>query len=53
MGRTSAYTGAPVTWDEMMGSDMKLGSADYALDKPLKLDEMKVPVPGKEKAPKA
>jgi predicted dehydrogenase len=25
MGRESAYTGKKVTWDEMMGSDLKLG----------------------------
>ena len=27
MGRTAAYTGKKVTWDELMASDMKLGPA--------------------------
>jgi len=36
MGRISAYTGAQTTWDEMMGSDLKLGPTEYELgDVPL------------------
>jgi myo-inositol 2-dehydrogenase / D-chiro-inositol 1-dehydrogenase len=29
MGRESAYTGREVTWDEMMGSDLRLGPVEY------------------------
>ncbi len=31
MGRTSAYTGKLVTWDDMMESDMRLGPTEYGL----------------------
>lgn len=46
MGRTAAYTGKKITWEEMMKSDMKLG--------PQKIEmgdvnmEFNIPVPGKE-----
>jgi predicted dehydrogenase len=44
MGRVSAYTGKKVTWDEMMGSELKLGPETYALG-PVDLPR-NVPVPG-------
>jgi hypothetical protein len=31
MGRVAAYTGREVTWDEMMGSDLRLGPQTYEL----------------------
>ena len=44
MGRTSAYTGRKITWEEMMKSDMKLGPVKIAMGD---VDmEFKVPVPG-------
>jgi len=44
MGRTSAYTGQKVTWDEMMNSTMRLGPKEYKLG-PVDM-EFPVPVPG-------
>jgi predicted dehydrogenase len=44
MGRTSAYTGKMVTWDEMMNSDMKLGPPEIKMG-PVDLEAI-VPVPG-------
>ncbi len=44
MGRTAAYTGKKVTWEEMMKSDMRLGPTEYHLGN---LDmKFEVPVPG-------
>jgi predicted dehydrogenase len=44
MGRTAAYTGKKVTWEEMMKSDMRMGPAEYHLgDLDMTFD---VPVPG-------
>ena len=48
MGRISAYTGAQVTWDEMMGSDMNLILDDLAL-KNMDMSKFVRPVPGKAK----
>jgi myo-inositol 2-dehydrogenase/D-chiro-inositol 1-dehydrogenase len=44
MGRISAYTGKKTTWEEMMGSDFKMGPAEYKLG-PVNVDKT-VPVPG-------
>jgi len=44
MGRTAAYTGQKVTWDEMMNSTMKLGPEKYEMG-PVSM-EFPVPVPG-------
>ncbi len=45
MGRTSAYTGKKITWEEMMKSDMRLGPTDYNYgDVDMTFE---VPVPGK------
>lgn len=46
MGRTSAYTGQKVTWEEMMNSDMRLGPTEYKLGD-VNIDKS-VPVPGSE-----
>jgi predicted dehydrogenase len=44
MGRTAAYTGKEVKWDEMMDSDERLGPTEYAMGPvPIKAE---VPVPG-------
>lgn len=44
MGRTAAYTGRKVTWDEMMNSSEKLGPQVYEMG-PVNM-EFPVPVPG-------
>jgi hypothetical protein len=44
MGRISAYTGREVTWEQMMGSDLRIGPETYALG-PVEGD-FPVPVPG-------
>jgi myo-inositol 2-dehydrogenase/D-chiro-inositol 1-dehydrogenase len=44
MGRTSAYTGKEVTWDEMMESPDRLGPTEYAMG-PVPIKPV-VPVPG-------
>jgi myo-inositol 2-dehydrogenase / D-chiro-inositol 1-dehydrogenase len=31
MGREAAYTGKPITWDEIMSSDLRYGPEEYAL----------------------
>ena len=44
MGRTAAYTGKVVKWDEMMDSNERLGPTEYALGPvPIKAE---VPMPG-------
>jgi len=48
MGRVSAYTGAQVTWDEMMSSDMNLMPDDLTF-RDLDMSKYTVPVPGKAK----
>jgi predicted dehydrogenase len=49
MGRTSAYTGKEVTWDEMMESGLKLGPDQVALG-PSDLVTDQFPVPGVPKS---
>ncbi len=46
MGRTSAYTGKEVSWDEMMNSDMKLGPDTYVMGEVGIAATATVPVPG-------
>jgi len=48
MGRTSAYTGAQVTWDEMMSSDMNLMLDDLSF-RNMDMSKFTVAVPGKAK----
>ncbi|MEN8157205.1 MAG: Gfo/Idh/MocA family oxidoreductase [Bacteroidota bacterium] len=45
MGRQSAYTGREVTWDEMMGSGLKLGPEGELKMGPVDLKAV-IPVPG-------
>ena len=44
MGRTTAYTGKEVTWEEMMDSNDRLGPTEYAMG-PVAI-KAEVPVPG-------
>jgi len=44
MGRTAAYTGKEVTWEEIMDSQERLGPTEYAMGPvPIKVE---IPVPG-------
>ena len=44
LGRTAAYTGKEVTWEEMMESNERLGPTEYAMGPvPIKAE---IPVPG-------
>jgi hypothetical protein len=47
MGRQSAYTGKKVTWEEMMGSDLKLGPEGEIKLGPVDMKRM-VPVAGSD-----
>ena len=47
MGRISAYTGKEVTWEEVMGSDLRLGPDTYKLGNVGIVTS--VPVPGEDK----
>jgi hypothetical protein len=44
MGRTAAYTGKEVKWDETMDSNERLGPTEYAMG-PVAI-KAEVPVPG-------
>lgn len=46
MGRTAAYTGQKVTWDDMMNSTMRLGPEKYEMG-PVDM-EFPVPIPGSQ-----
>ncbi|GHT22717.1 dehydrogenase [Bacteroidia bacterium] len=46
MGRQSAYTGAEVTWDQILGSDLDLLPKELSL-KNVDLKNYPIPVPGK------
>jgi len=46
MGREAAYTGKPITWDEIMASDLRYGPTEYAMvDLPF-YKEGDAPIPG-------
>ena len=47
MGRTSAYTGEQVTWEQMMQSELRLGPKEYAMG-PMDLEPV-FPIPGTAK----
>lgn len=49
MGRTAAYTGKLVTWDEMMESTAQYGVANLVMGAVPEMKEFKVPVQGTEK----
>lgn len=46
MGRTAAYTGQEITWDQMLNSDEKFVPEDLSFDKPYPVGP--IPVPGKK-----
>jgi myo-inositol 2-dehydrogenase / D-chiro-inositol 1-dehydrogenase len=46
MGREAAYTGKPITWDEIMASDLRYGPTEYALTNLPLYQEGVAPVPG-------
>ncbi len=50
-GREAAYTGAAVTWDEIMASDLRYGPTTYEMGALPDYHEGEAPVPGK--APRA
>lgn len=47
MGRTAAYTGQEVTWEQLMASDDKIVPDDLSFDKPYPIGP--IPVPGEKK----
>ncbi len=47
-GREAAYTGAAITWDEIMASELRYGPQTYALGPLPDYHEGVVPVPGKD-----
>ena len=50
MGRTSAYTGKKVTWEEMMAADTTLGPAELSMGNyPELVKDPAIPVPGEAK----
>jgi predicted dehydrogenase len=51
MGREAAYTGAAITWDEIMASDLRYGPVTYEMGALPDYREGEAPVPGK--APRA
>lgn len=46
LGRESAYTGKPYTWDEMMASDLRYGPTEYKLGPVAEYKEGAISVPG-------
>ncbi|MDR1603028.1 MAG: gfo/Idh/MocA family oxidoreductase, partial [Tannerella sp.] len=50
LGRESAYTGKPVTWQEIMSSNLRYGPTTYALGALPDYHEGQAPVPGKDPA---
>ncbi|MDR1407287.1 MAG: Gfo/Idh/MocA family oxidoreductase [Tannerella sp.] len=50
LGRESAYTGKPITWQEILASDLRYGPATYALGPLPDYHEGQAPVPGKDPA---
>ncbi len=48
LGREAAYTGKPITWDEIMASNLRYGPEEYAMGPLPEYQEGVVPVPGKD-----
>lgn len=51
MGREAAYTGKPITWDEIMASNLRYGPEKYEMGALPDYHEGKVSVPGRESSP--
>jgi predicted dehydrogenase len=47
LGREAAYTGKPISWDEIMGSSLRYGPETYALGPIPDYKEGVAPIPGK------
>lgn len=50
LGREAAYTGRPITWDEIMASSLRYGPETYEMGPVPEYQEGVVPVPGKDPA---
>lgn len=50
LGREAAYTGKPITWDEIMASNLRYGPEKYEMGPLPNYHEGVVPVPGKDPA---
>lgn len=48
MGREAAYTGQPITWDEIMASNLRYGPETYEMGPLPDYHERVVPIPGKD-----
>lgn len=48
LGREAAYTGKPITWDEIMASDLRYGPETYEMGPLPDYHEGVVPIPGKD-----
>ena len=48
LGREAAYTGKPITWDEIMASNLRYGPEEYDMGALPDYHEGVVPVPGKD-----
>jgi predicted dehydrogenase len=48
MGREAAYTGAVITWDEIMASELRYGPTEYAMGPLPDYKEGVAPVPGRD-----
>lgn len=50
LGREAAYTGKPITWSEIMASDLRYGPEEYNMGDLPDYQEGIVPIPGKDPA---
>lgn len=50
LGREAAYTGKPISWDEIMASNLRYGPEEYEMGPLPNYHEGVVPVPGKNPA---
>ena len=50
LGRESAYTGKPISWDEIMTSNLRYGPETYEMGSLSDYHEGLVPIPGKDPA---
>jgi predicted dehydrogenase len=48
LGREAAYTGKPITWDEIMASNLRYGPETYAMGPLPDYQEGVAPIPGKK-----
>ena len=48
LGREAAYSGKAITWDEMMGSNLRYGPTEYAMGNLPDYSEGVAPIPGRD-----